>query len=375
MAKRSPRRQPWTVRLEIPPGLEELLADELREMGVSEVTLDVGGVEARMDAATLLRVQRWSRLASRATVRLAKVGAPSLQGLAERIRKLPWEAYIVPRQPIKVDVSTQRSRLRNRKAVAAKVEHAIHDALRKPRRPGGRPPHVPVTVGVRIVEDHATVRVDASGDLLHKRGWRKDPGRAPLRENLAVAVLRAAEWRPGEVLVDPMSGSGTFGIEASLWSRGRAPGGKRNFACEHWATWPAPKLRDPPVAADPGSLILCADRDVRSVGRVRKNANRAGVLNRIEVVESALEDLTPPGESGLVVLNPPWGDRLGDSDHARTLHLRWKGILADRWPGFRVAVVVPDAPWARSAWSGSYRSVARFRSGGTAVSVWLRTPS
>lgn len=376
MARAHREAGPWTVRLEIVPGLEEVLRDEVASLGVSGITVDKGGIEARMDAATLLRVQRWSRVASRATVRVARVSAPSLAGLADRVRGLPWHLYVRPRQPVQVEVSSSRSRLRNRKAVASKVGLAIQDALKKPRRlpRAGRPPRTPVTVGVRIVNDHATVRVDASGELLHKRGWRVDPGRAPLRENLAVAVLRVAGWSPGEVLVDPMAGSGTFGIEAALWTLGRAPGARRDFACQAWASWSDPRVKDPAPPRDAGAAIVCADRDGRSVQRVRKNAARARVEQRITVREAPLEDLQPPAPSGLVVINPPWGDRLGTPDHAEQLHRRWRTVLAERWSGYRVAVVVPDAPWAHAAWSGSYRTAARFRSGGTPVCAWLRDP-
>jgi len=373
-----PRRSnagPWTVRLEITPGLEDVLAAEIEELGVKVATRDTGGVEARMDAKTLLHVQRWSRVASRATIRLARVQAPSLEGLAERVRKLPWGLYAVPRQPVQVDVSSTRSKLRHRKTVAAKVEHAIADALRGPRRPSGRPPREPLRVGVRIENDVATIRVDASGELLHKRGWRKDPGRAPLRENLAVAVLRAADWRPGEALADPMTGSGTFAVEAALWSLGRAPGSHRPFACEHWASWPSPKPPPGPRSSDPGTLILAADRDQRSLDRARKNASRARVDARIQLEHTALCDLRPPAPTGLVVMNPPWGDRLGDPGHARSLHTRWREHLHDAWPAWRVAVLVPDEPWAASVWRAQARVAARFRSGGTAVCVWVHEPT
>ncbi|MFK7927580.1 MAG: class I SAM-dependent RNA methyltransferase [Myxococcota bacterium] len=365
--------QLMTVRVEIPPGLESLLVAELDQLGI-KTTADKGGVEGRLTAAQLLHLQRWSRLSSRATVRLATVAAPDLAGLASRVRKLPWRKYTQPRQPLDIVVTSQDSRLKYKDRVASKVELAIGDALKGPRKPGGKPPREPLRVGVRVIRDKATIRVDASGELLHKRGWRLDPGRAPLRENLAVAVLHAAGWAPGEPLIDPMTGSGTFAIEAALWTLNKAPAHHRSFACERWPSWPKPKEKGPAQARDAGSLILAADRDERSVQRARKNARRASVDRRIQVRHRALTDLECDATHGLVVMNPPWGERLGDTAGTAQLHHRWSAYLRAHWAGFRVAVVVPDAGWARAAWGSNYRVVAEFRSGGTPVCVMCRDP-
>lgn len=365
--------QTWTARFEIAPGLEERLRVELAGLGV-DGRADKGAVEAKVDPAALLRAQRWSRLASRATIRLATVGAPNLEGLAARVRGLPWKKYVHPRQPVEVHVTTHQSRFKYKDRVANKVKLAIGDALKGPRKPGGRPPKTPQRVGVRLERDKATLRVDASGDLLHRRGWRQDPGRAPLRENLAVAVLHAAQWAPGEPLVDPMTGSGTFAVEAALWTLGRAPGAHRSFSCETWPCWPTLPVDNPGVPPDAGALILAADRDQRSEDRARKNMRRARVSGRIHLEHAAVSDLTPPGAPGLVVLNPPWGDRLGDTAAIARLHHRWRAGFDGRWPDWRVAVVVPDAAWARSAWGANYKVAARFRSGGTPICVLVRTP-
>lgn len=377
MRKKRLHRGAWTVRLEVAPGLEASLTDELTDLGLEATTSDPGGVDLRLDAQGLLTVQRWSRVAARATVRLARVQAPSLEGLAERIRKLPWSDYAVPRQPIEVRVTSSRSRLRHKKTVAGKVERAIQDALRGPRLPGGRPPGTPLRVGVRIVDDVATIRLDASGERLQKRGWRRDPGRAPLRENLAVGVLRAAGWHPGEALIDPMTGSGTFAVEAALWTLDRAPGARRSFDCETWPCWPGPTARRPTPVRDTGAPIVAADRDARSIERVRANAQRAGVGRRMGITHTALEELSPPNGAsrGLVVMNPPWGDRLGDSDHARALHRRWRSRLGEAFPTFRTAVLVPDAPWARAVWAPGARAASQFQSGGTSVCLWVHEPA
>lgn len=365
---RPPTPGPWSARILIAPGLEELLQAELEELGIPS-TLDVGAVEARVDAAQLQRIHHFSRLAARVTVKLGTVGAQSLEQLADRVRKLPWKLYVDPRQPLEVQATCHRSRLRHRDRVASKVELAIGDALRGPRRGGGRPPREPARVGVRVVEDKATIRVDASGDLLHKRGWRQEGGRAPMRENLACAVLRATGWQPGEPLVDPMCGSGTFAIEAAGMTLGRSLGDGRDFAYMRWPCWSAGAAPNRPPTRDAGALILGADRDERSVQRASKNARRARVDARVLLRESAVEHLDPLSPGGLIVINPPWGQRLGAAQLGR-IHAGWASHLEETWPAWRVAVIVPDQGWSRTAWGG--RAVARFKSGGVRVVVRLR---
>jgi putative N6-adenine-specific DNA methylase len=369
-ARREPG--PWNARIEIAPGLEEALMAELVELGLTGQP-DTGGVELTVDAPALLRLQRCSRLASRVTVRLGTVGAESLEMLADRARKQPWAQYVHPRQPVEVRATVTRSRVRYRERVEAKVEHAIADALRGPRLPGGRPPREPARIGVRVEDDKATFRVDASGELLHKRGWRQDPGKAPLRENLAAAVLRLAGWRPGVPLLDPMSGSGTFAIEAALWTRGAQPGARRGFACQVWPCWPSPPEPSAPATRDPGAPIIASDRDPRATEAARANARRAGVLDRIAWLTDPIESIDVAFTRGIVVLNPPWGERLGDVGTVARLHARWAVLARERWPAATIATVVPDVGWARRSWGEGARAAARFASGGTRLTLWVRS--
>ena len=217
----------------IQPGLEPALEQELADWGWS-TRRDVGGVEVSGDRGTLHHLHLWSRLASRVTVRVGAFPAKTLDELARRVRALHWERYAQVRQPIQVRVTAHKSRLRHRETIARKVTLAIQDALRGPRVSRGRPPREALLVVLRIVEDRVVVSVDASGDGLHMRGWRREGGVAPLRENLAAGVLRTLEWTPGEPLVDLMCGSGTFPIEAATIAQGRAPGADRTFAFERW---------------------------------------------------------------------------------------------------------------------------------------------
>ncbi|TVQ89397.1 MAG: hypothetical protein EA397_15165 [Deltaproteobacteria bacterium] len=370
---RNPRPSPgpWLTRLTIAPGLEALLVEELRELGF-DGTIDKGAVEVRLSAPELLRVQRWSRLAGRATIRLGTVGADSLDMLGDRARKQPWKLYVHPRQPVQVRASVTRSRLRHRDRVEAKVAHAIADALRGPRLPGGRPPTETLLVGVRVEKDRATFRVDASGELLHRRGWRRDSGRAPLRENFAAAVLRASGWRPGMSLLDPMCGSGTFAIEAARWASGLPAAGRRRFACERWPCWPSrAEPRAPKAESHPG-FLYAADRDSGALHAARSNASRAEVGGRIAFQGTSLEDLVLDEAPDVVVINPPWGERLGDPRALARLHDRWAKLLRERWPTSTVACIVPDKGALKRIWSEGAQTALQFSAGGTRVGVFVR---
>jgi len=370
-SRRSESTGPWKARVLISPGLEPWLTEELAELGLSG-RADTGGVELTLDAAELLKVQRCSRLAARVTVRLGTVGAESLEMLADRARKQPWALYVHPRQPLEVRATLTKSRLRFRDRVESKVTLAIQDALRGPRRSGQRPPREPARIGVRIEADKATFRVDASGELLHRRGWRRDPGRAPIRENLAAGVLRASGWRPGVPLLDPMCGSGTFAIEAAQWTAGISAGARRDLACTRWPCWPAPP-EPPALPTHPGAPIVAADRDASAIDSARSNARRAGVADQIAWRAQAIEDLDLGLENGFVVMNPPWGERLGDVGTVARLHARWAALARSRWPSCTLVVVVPDAGWARRAWGDGATAVARFSSGGLRLVAWART--
>jgi putative N6-adenine-specific DNA methylase len=262
-----------------------------------------------------------------------------------------------------------RGRFPHKGALENKVELAIRDALRGPRLPGPRPPHEPVPVLVHAEGDLVRVSVDASGDLLHRRGWRQETAKAPLRENLAAAVLRLAGWAPGEPLVDPMCGSGTFPIEAATIAMGRAPGAGRTFAFERWPGLDQAAVRKVRAAAgalqvlDRAALIAGSDRDPGAVRAAVGNARRAGVADRVRLDERRFEELVPPPVPGLIVSNTPYGERVGSGQ------IGWIAqALRARWAGWRVALLVPPSA-KRVLTPLGLEEVAGFRNGGIPVRV------
>lgn len=352
------------------PGLEPALADELRELGLKG-RVETGGVELPADDRALYAIHLHSRLAGRVWVRVARFGATQLDQLAAGVRRAPWSRWAHPHQPVEVRVASSGSRLRHREAIEKKVANAIADALRGPRVATGRPPREPVGVLVRIEDDRVEVSVDASGDLLHRRGWRQATAKAPVRENLAAAVLRLAGWAPGEPLVDPMCGSGTFPIEAATIAMGLPPGSARGFAFERWpshdaAAWAAFQRRRPAVL-DASAPIHGSDRDPGAITAARGNARRARVADRVELRAVDLRELEPPAATGLLVANPPYGQRVGG---AAPVFTELGRALRARWAGWRFALLVPDRALLGRLGLPT-RELARFRNGGIPVTLVL----
>lgn len=331
-----------TLFVQVVPGLEQALLDELQELGLRGNAV-VGGVEVKGEGDAMFAIHMHSRVAGRVLVRVGRFGATTLEQLARNVKQAPWSRWIHPHQGVDVRVSSMGSRLRHRETIEKKVQNAIGDALRGPRVSSGRPPREPVLVMLRIVSDEVEISVDASGDLLHRRGWRQATAKAPLRENLAAGILRLAGWQPGEPLVDPMCGSGTFPIEAATIAMGLPPGARRGFAFERWPShddraWTAFQKKRPGIL-DKHAPILGSDRDPGAIVAARGNADRARVSDRISLQQIPLRELEPPSKRGLVIANPPYGKRVGEST---AVFGELGRTLRERWVGWRVALLVPD---------------------------------
>ncbi len=355
----------YSVWASVTPGLEKVLADELAELGVRGRQME-GGIEASMDGATLGKILLSSRVAAGVRVRVGRFHATNLDQLAAGVRALPWPRFVFPRQPVKVSATLHRCKMRVRENIEGKVGHAITDALRVPRLPGPRPPRTPLLVSIRGEDDQFTVSVDAAGEPMYHRGWRLEGGRAPLRETLAAAVLRLAGFRAGEALMDGMCGSGTFVIEAATASAGIAPGSRRDFAA---TTWPdaisLPRLSGKGV---PGPVLCGSDRDPAAIDLAIRNAARAGVTRGTNFQVADVASLQPCAPTGLLVANPPYGERLG-SDVVGVYQALGR-LAAGPFRAWRVAVVVPG-PEARllRALSPDAEVHATFKNGGLRVAL------
>ncbi|MSP56962.1 MAG: hypothetical protein EXR69_15365 [Myxococcales bacterium] len=384
------------------PGLENVVAAELREHGFT-VDVQAGWVRFEGDARTVCAALPMLRTPDRVLLQIVEARAQGSDGLAGVVRSQAWKEWITPEATIEVDVHGGG---RFKDSVEKRVVWTIHEALRGPRIPEqyARPR---LTQRVSVVFDRSgervTVSLDAGGGLLHRRGWRTDISKAPLRENLAAALLRLSGWRPGEVLIDPFCGSGTIGIEAALMAAGRSPFLRPAFACSEWPALrvkPGARTRGAPGVGAPGvgargagaprvgardasgrgsgatAAIYSSDRDAKVVRAAEANATRAGV--NVSFQTSEIADLIAPATKGYIVTNPPWGHRLNEARSgqaggrvipATDIFNRFAIVLGERFAGWKVVFLAPERDLARRL-SPQVRPLATFPNGGVRITAW-----
>jgi putative N6-adenine-specific DNA methylase len=325
--------RPHQVYVVTPPGVEAVTARELRAIGCKVPVVAHGGLPVRMTTAELYAANLHLRTASRLLLRVARFPAPDFAALARGISAIPFETWLVDGEPASVRVDSVASMLHHTGA----IEERVRDLLNVR---GGS------TVRVRVDHDVCTVSIDTSGEHLHRRGWRLETAKAPIRETLAAALLLVAGYDGSQPFLDPMCGSGTLAIEAASIAAGRAPGRDREFAFHTWpsfdeAVWARVHGAALANEHEPTVAVWAADRDAGAVAAARANAERAGVA--MEVTTKSIGALAvPPGDPGLVAFNPPYGERIRGGTDQRDLFDALNRVLSERAAGWRVAVVSPD---------------------------------
>lgn len=335
------------------------MAAELSALGETpDLEAGGGGVAWRGDAESLCRANLWLRTASRVVVRTAHFRARAFYELERHARRIPWERFVAPGGAVRFRVTCRKSRLYHSDAVAERLAAAIEHRLGAASAfsaPGGTDDDEGAETSreqlfvVRIAHDVCTVSADASGALLHLRGYRRAVAKAPLRETLAAALLMAAEWRGATPLLDPLCGSGTIPIEGAMIARRIAPGLRRQFACVAWPGFPrdafARLVADAEARILPGCPVPIhgSDRDAGAIDAARANAERAGVAGDVEFSVNAVSAVAPPPGPGLVAANPPYGVRVGDRHEVRNLYAQLGHVLRRHCGGWRLALLSPDA--------------------------------
>lgn len=325
------------------PGLEGFLADEAREAGFDVHGTIPGGVTLTGDWYEVARANRDLRGATRVLVRLAEFRAMHLAQLDKRIRKLPWADWLRPDRAVRVDATCRKSRIYHAKAATQRVERALVDLLGVEISKTA-----PVTIKLRIEDDLATFSVDTSGASLHKRGLKQQVNKAPMRETLAALFLRVAGYHGDMPVLDPMCGSGTFPIEAAEMALGLVPGRARKFALANLAC-NIPTLDPPPEQQTTGLRFYGSDRDAGAVSMSRANAERAGVDAVTQFDMQPVSEITPPdGPPGLVIMNPPYGGRVGNKKPLYGLYAATGARLKEAFPGWRVGVITSENSLAKA---------------------------
>ncbi|MEE2886101.1 MAG: class I SAM-dependent RNA methyltransferase [Planctomycetota bacterium] len=329
-----------------PPGLERLLATELRGIDLSATTEMAGGVAFECDLDGLYRANLEAGLASQILLRISEFGARSLADLDKRGARIDWSQWLPRGIPVVVKASCKRSRIYHSGAAEERVLKHLSEQLEPSESDA-----TPVLVRVRIDDNRCQISLDSSGEPLHRRGWRLQSGKAPLREDLARALLLASGWDRRSPLIDPMMGSGTILIEAAAMARGLAPGRMRTFAIEKFGIHDPQRLvaiRDSAAQRALSDLpfkLFGSDRDAGALEATSANAERAGVIEDLQLRRSSLSGCLDDLEGDAVhalVTNPPYGKRLGNADELITLYQVLGKIVGQLTATSCVAVAAND---------------------------------
>ncbi|KAB7622572.1 bifunctional 23S rRNA (guanine(2069)-N(7))-methyltransferase RlmK/23S rRNA (guanine(2445)-N(2))-methyltransferase RlmL [Alkalilimnicola sp. S0819] len=339
-------------------GLEPLLAEELAELGAQEIRQRPAGVAFQAQLPSAYRVCLWTRLASRVLLQLTEFVATDGDALYQGALTLPWNEHMSATQRFAVEATGRSRGINNSHYAALRIKDAVVDHFRE--RDGQRPSVDTATPQIRlhchIHRERAAISLDLSGASLHRRGYRLQGARAPLKETLAAAILLRARWpafaAQGRPLLDPMCGSATLPIEAALMAADIAPGLLREaFGLEHWqghrpTVWN--ELLDEARARREAGLhslprISGYDADASAVRTALENVERAGLRGHVHIEKRELDDLQPPaGEPGLVVVNPPYGERIGQQTQLVPLYARLGQRFREALPGWEAAVLQPQ---------------------------------
>lgn len=339
----------------VAPGLEAFALAEARALGLP-ANAEEGGLGWTGDLRSVLTANVGLRIASRVLVRLASFEARSFAELELHARRIPWSSVVEPAATVRFRVTCRKSRLYHSDAVAQRLADAVERAVPGTKAIGSSAPDedspthdASALFVVRFFRDRCVISADASGELLHRRGYRLATAKAPLRETLAAALLAASGWDGSAPLVDPFCGSGTIPIEAALLGRRIPPGARRTFAIERWPGVSRALVREVRGALERGALpsapgpISGSDRDAGAIEGARENAERAGVGDSISLHVHALSALELPERTrGWFVTNPPYGVRVGDAVRVRDLWGRFGRVLRERAPGWRVTLLSPS---------------------------------
>ncbi|MBS4190983.1 class I SAM-dependent RNA methyltransferase [Bacillus sp. FJAT-49705] len=308
-------------------GLEALVAKEVRALGY-DCEVENGRITYKGDALAIARSNMWLRTADRIKIKIGEFKATTFDELFEKTKSLPWENYLPENAEFPVTGKSVKSKLFSVSDCQAIVKKAIVERMRSHyKKTGWFEENGPLfKIEVALHKDIALISIDASGSGLHKRGYRAGQGEAPLKETLAAALVMLTNWTPEKPFVDPFCGSGTIPIEAVLIGQNIAPGFNREFVSESWnwipeKVWEEVRIETEDLAKYDQPLdITGTDIDHRMVKIAQENAFEAGLGELISFKQMQVKDFTTTKEYGVIVGNPPYGERLGEKEAVQKMY-------------------------------------------------------
>ncbi len=334
------------------PGLKQLLKKEFESLPIppDSVTMAEGGITFTGPIKVCYLANLYLGTASRITMEIAEFKAENFRTLEKKLSQVEWELYLPKNGPIQVEATTRHSRLYHTTAIEERATGIIQAHLQDHSQERTEP--LPTQrIFIRAKDDRFHISLDTSGDLLHKRGITTLVGAAPLRATLARAILKRTGFSGNEPLVDPMCGSGNFTLEAAMMAANIPPGFYRQFAFEHFPCFSGPQWRHMKKTAEKefrtgkAPLIFAFDTATKLVDNLGDTVAAHPFSSFVSVGQQNFFDLVPKeftGRTGVVVLNPPYGKRLGKKSDIEGLYREIGTKLAQDFPGWRVGIILPE---------------------------------
>lgn len=348
------------------PGLEGPLEAEARAHGFTGVRRVAGGVETDGDLNEAARANVVLRCAVRVLLRVAEFRAMHLAQLDKRSKKVAWGDWLVPDVPVRVEAVCRKSKIYVNKAAVQRVSGGLEAAGIPVSREGE------VSVKVRIDDDLCTISLDTTGEALHRRGHKEFVGKAPMRETMAAGFLAEMGFDGTQTVVDPMCGSGTFVLEAAEIALGLVPGRTRGFAFEKMvgAVRKSFDALPPSGNLERGVQFFGFDRNDGAIRGAVANAERSGVAEFVRFERAAISDLEPPeGKPGIVIVNPPYGGRIGERKLLFGLYGAMGATLKQRFGGWFVGIITSDGGLAKAT-ALELEAFGPVDHSGTKISMW-----
>ncbi len=329
-------------------GLEDLAADELRQLGADAVEPGFCGVSFTGDRTLLYRANLWARLPFRILLQIAEFSCRDADDLYDGIQKIDWAIYLTPAQTLSVRATGKTQQLNHTHFTALQTKNAIVDQQHQQfgERSSVDTEAADVQINLHLHRDRATISLDSSGSSLHRRGYRPAVGAAPLKESLAAALIQLSGWQTEQPFFDPLCGSGTLPLEASLKSLNVAPGLFRDrFGFQTWPDYDAELFEQLVAAAQVArseqlaNWIGGCDRNPDVIQQARTNAKNCGVYDQVQFSIAELADVEAPADSGILMCNPPYGERLGSAKELGIFYKLLGDVLKQRFKGWTAFVL------------------------------------
>jgi len=329
-------------------GLEAIAAEELAELGAEKIEPGFCGVSFSGDRLLLYRVNLWARLPFRILLQLGTFACFDANDLYQGIRAITWDTYLSPDRTLAVDATGKSELLNHTHFTSLQVKNAIVDQQQKQygERSNVDIQNPDLRINVHIAKEQCTVSLDSSGDSLHRRGYRPAMGVAPLKESLAAALIRFSGWQPDLAFYDPLCGSGTLPLEACLSALKVAPGlFREKFGFETWQDFNSDQLDQLILEAEKGQLdslsvpIWGSDRNPEVVDQAIANSKRSGVDQHLHLAEIDLADVVAPATNGVLICNPPYGERLGKNQDLGAFYKLLGDVLKQRFKGWTAYIL------------------------------------